>query len=508
MNTLHQYLKAAGAEAIPAGLPDFPMMLPGGGVPRKNQIEDLTALLRSNRFGLFSDAGTGKSLPMHAEILWHKALENRVLALLPPVLILQFVRDIHETFPGSADFLTTQDFTKGKAQRDKLIAEWDSEGTWPDVLLMSTAMFIKYTSLLKENGYDVVIVDEAQSLRGSESKAHRAVYDYTDKEDESILRLSTGTPVHNTVLDLYAHVNLLQRSEFFNIDTFKRRFCIREYDFIKVMKQTRRGPRSVNVRTEKIVGFKNLDELNKIVYKKASRVTKDEVLSLQPPVIIRQPVTMAPGHYRLYRTMLKQRMLEIEEEGILFTAELEVQLRQMLMKIVVAPQLFVAEGKKVENILMESLRTIRDAIPEDQKLLVYSYHNAASDAVADAFSEYNPAVIYGGRPNNAEEAERFKHDPDCRLLAGNPVSSGVGLNLQHVCSTVVVYEPWAVPGDFTQALARVWRSGQEEGVVCYLLEAQKTGFPAMIDTMLARNALAVEANGDPASFLKYMTGER
>jgi len=504
VSTLHSYITSTGVtNKLPKSLPDFQLAYP----PRQNQVHDLRCLLKNNRWGLFSDAGVGKSLPMHALMLWHAALGNRTLVLLPPVLILQFMSDLHEVFTGSDKFISHENFSIPKPKRDKLLAKWMADGSWPDVLLMSTQMFTRYPQVFKAVPYDVVIVDEAQSLRGSESKIYSAVCDYTAKEAETALVLSTGTPVHNTPLDLYAMGSLLQRDEWLNISSFKRRFCVRDYSYVHVMKQTRRGPKSVRVQTEKIVDFKNLEVLNQIIYSRASRATKSEVLSLKDPTIVRQKVKMSTGHYRLYRKMLKERMLELDN-GTLLTAELEVQLRQHLMKIAVAPHLFVEDGKKIDNQLMEALKAIIDGLGTEGKLIVFSTHNAAVETVAEAFPDLAPAIIYGGprssTAKNTEESERFKTDPACRLLSSNTQSGSVGMNYQKVCSTIAFYEPTTIPGDFTQALARAYRSGQTEVVVCYLIEAEKTAFPRMIDAMLGRGEMAAEVNGDKQSFIDYM----
>jgi SNF2 family DNA or RNA helicase len=56
--------------------------------------------------------------------------------------------------------------------------------------------------------------------------------------------------------------------------------------------------------------------------------------------------------------------------------------------------------------------------------------------------------------------DRFLEDPTCRVLIAQPLSAGMGLNLQGVSSDVLFLETPLVPKDFHQAVGRVYREGQ------------------------------------------------
>ena len=513
----YTYLADAGSLEPPPLLPNFPMRYYDpvsrqyeSIAPREFQVSDLGHLLRHPRWGLFSDPGTGKSLTMHAIMLYYIGHGERVLCLMPPVLIPQFTHALFDTFDGSKDYVTSVNLTLPPGKRDKLIAEWDADGgRWPNILMMSYQMFLKNKKLLKEKLYNVVICDEAQALRGSESGIHKAILKYTQSKEDTALVLSTGTPVHNTAVDAYAMTTLLRRSAYFNLDAFNRRHAIFDERWATLERKTNRGLQKIRKAVRVVIGYEDIEHINKVMYKRASRVTKDQVLDLARPTILRVPIELYGPHLRLYNKLLRERMIEIEEEGILLTAELEVQLRELLMSVVLAPEDF---KPGVKNALMDAVQVQRDAIGTDKKVLMFANHNRAVEVIAETFSadRAEAAMVYGGSMSsttkNAKNAAAFNEDPSIKVMPAHPRSGGVGLNLQHACHNVFVVEPFGVHGDFTQGLARVWRGGQKHPVTCWVFEVQGTAYPAMVDRMLNNNETAAIANGDKHFLKHYLTG--
>ena len=498
--TLHRYLKDAGVVDIPSSLPDFPMEW----VPKPHQVYGLNLILRSPRFGLFDDAGTGKSLIMQAVSLLYVAWGNKIICLMPPATLDQFVETTHTNYKTSDRWLSHKIIDKPPATRDKWFSQWDMGNSWPGMLLMSYEMFLKLVPILKDRGYNVLITDEAQKLRGSESNVHAAVYNYTADEGDTALLLATGTPQHHTPIDCYAMTRLINRKAYASLKTFKRLHC--NIKSFRIGRRIRGRMRQVTV--EEIESFKNLDTMNCHLYANARRVELGEVTNLTRPTIVPVTLKLAPAHQKIYNTLAKERMLEIGEERVI-TAKEASQLREHLMGIACDPSDY--SEKPVQNKVFDEVEALLDSIGPTRKVLLYAHHNRVIEALADRFAKLNPVLVYGGSRSsttkNRKAIKAFQADSDHRLLIAHPQSGGVGLNFQHVCHHIIFVEPTSIQGDFSQVIARVLREGQKEGVLVYILKIMGTVYPKMVEVMLDNSDLAKEVNLDMKSFRAFVEGK-
>jgi len=500
--TLHHYLKDAGVRDIPSNLPDFPMAFE----PRESQKTGLSMMLTDLKFGLFDDAGTGKTVIMQAYALLYIAWGNKVLCLMPPILLDQFHETLHETFLGSEDWMNAVIMDFGPAKRDKTFPEWDAENAWPDMLLMTYEIFLKLQDIFKPRGYDILITDEAQNLKGSESKIHAAVYNYTEGDDTALV-LATGTPLHHTPVDGFAMTRLINREAYLTLRGFERKHC--EKKSFKISKRIRGRMRKIRV--SQITGYKNLDLLNRNLYAHARRVTKDQVLSRKTPTILTVRVSLGKQHQTLYDKLASEKMLEIGEDRVL-TATEAVQMREHLMQLACSPQLY-SEKSITNNILVE-LDQLMDSIGPDKKIAIYAHHNSTIETLDGHFrgqmksGDEPPALVYGGQSDSKsrKSVSLFKNDPTVTRLIAHPQSGGVGLNLQHVCHNLIFFEPTSIHGDFMQVLARFDRTGQKHAVLVYLISVIGTTYPKMIETMLDNSDRARGVNLDKFSFRDFISG--
>lgn len=492
------YLKAAGVEELPPNFVDHDMD-PEKPV-RKSQVSGLYRLLTESKWGLYDDAGTGKTLILHAAALYYIQWGNKIIALMPPILFDQFVEAMHTEFPGCEKYahVLICNSTLRRRKLEKIL----EKGEDLNMVVITYESFIKYQDLLWNNGFNILIADEAHKLRVAESEFYSSVYNYTDNED-TVLAVSTGTPIFNTPLDGYAMTNLTSRGTYKSLQSFKRLYCDIVYFKIPVRK---RSGRRFRARVEKIKGYKNLPTMHAKMYKKARRVRKKDVLSLKDPTIIPVNLKMSASHQKVYSEMANSRMLEMPD-GRLLSARLAVQLREALMQIACNPHAYT--DKKVDDVLFNMLLEIRQQI--EGKLIVYAHHNVTLESLYERLEDETPALVYGGRKRtdsgNRKDIQRFLKDDNCRDLLAHPETAGVGLNLQGVSHTVLFYEPTPIPGMFSQAMDRVLRGGQKNAVTVYLFKLLGTIYPRMVAEMLDRSDQAGIVNCDKSTFRSWVYGD-
>ena len=120
-------------------------------------------------------------------------LAKKVLILAPPSLLPQWRDELASKF--NLDFVSQQDTLK--------FIDVHSH----DLLLMShaSASYPEKSKALQEIFWDLVIVDEAHSMKNSVTKKHQLVKNLSKRH----LLLLSATPIQNNLEELYNMVELL-----------------------------------------------------------------------------------------------------------------------------------------------------------------------------------------------------------------------------------------------------------------------------------------------------------
>lgn len=119
-----------------------------------------------------------------------------------------------------------------------------------------------------------------------------------------------------------------------------------------------------------------------------------------------------------------------------------------------------------------------------EKIVVYSYHHAVHDILADRLKEFKPVKYTGEEsPKQKEDSKKAFCDGDSQILLMS-INAGAGLDgLQFVSAIAVVVElSWSY-GQIAQALGRLHRDGQESPVMAYFLLSDQGSDPIMLDVL-------------------------
>ena len=484
-------------------------------IPMKHQVTGLNQTLAFDRYGLYDEPGCGKTLIAQAAALYMAGYGNKVVVIMPPVLLEQFEEELDHTFYGWRDNVTFHALREGPDKREVLFEEWRHTG-WPDIMAMSYQQFAKLPKpkkkknketgkmevagpcnpddnichVLKVAGYNYVIADEAHALKNPGSNQHKAVKYLLGPVGNAGLLLMTGTPIPNELTDAYGLIDLVTPGKYASMRSFERLHCLY---------------RTNDDGWSTLIGYQNRDVLSTHLYARARRVTKDKVLKLKKPQVIEVPVNLDPAHHKLYKKLVRERFLEVGD-GII-SAMNQQSLRQKSLQIVTTPENFT--DTPVKNEIFTAVDQLMDSIGmHDEKVVVFAHFRESVESLQAHFEKkkLNPAVVYGGKGSNAAQVKKFLKDDTCRVLVANPRSGGVGLNLQSVCRWVIFAEPTSVPGDFKQASERVHRRGQKGVVTIYILKALGTGSPQLTRNMLRKEGETMGIVKDNNSLLDELLG--
>ncbi len=513
--TLRDFLTAARV-SNPAS---FGQYLEMAFTPRQDQIVGLNRSLYHNRFGLFDDPGCGKTVQIQAKAMQLISEGNKVLLLMPPVLLGQFVESLCETFTNPERYFNWHVLTEGPAHRETLIQLWEKQG-WPEMLLMSYEMYYGVLGkrpkgekkrpatawMLREN-YRIIECDEGHKLCGHDTLLHDQITWHLGEVDESMIGISTGTPMPTSPLSAYGLIALLNPGAYSNFGQFERLHAI--YKRIRLKEPRVYGNKKIEW-INKLDGFKGQELIRQNLYAHGRRVIKEQVLSLSEPIIREVPVVLGQDHMRLYKRLEKERILEYQGQ-IIAGGINDQRLRQALLRIVTNPEAFA--GKPIYNAVLESLTALIEshgnAMPlEDgfpNKVIIFCNLRATAGWLMEVFKKlgFNPVKLNGDTPNKETARKQFMEDPTCRILVANPESAGFGLNFQSVCRTTIFAEPTAIPGDFKQAMERIYRGGQKGVCFVYILRASGTIAPRATKEMLNRMAEINKVNRDSVILSTY-----
>lgn len=112
---------------------------------------------------------------------------------------------------------------------------------------------------------------------------------------------------------------------------------------------------------------------------------------------------------------------------------------------------------------------VQENAAADRKTLVWSNFVGNLHAIEALLATHEPAMIFGGIPSAPDapegirtrerEMERFRTDPDCRVLLANPAAMAEGVSLHDVCHDAVYVDRTFNAGQYLQSLDRIHRLG-------------------------------------------------
>ena len=291
--------------------------------------------------------------------------------------------------------------------------------------------------------FSAVVLDEAQHIKNRETKNAKAV-----KLLEADRRLAlTGTPVENSVADVWSIFDFLMPDYLGDYETFKLNFenPIRESgDAAALAKLKRKIAPFILRRVKKSVAKDLPDKIVKVSY-----------------------CPMSDEAQREYLAALAQTRREagsvVRAKGF---AKSKFELLAMLMRL-----RQIASRAKVEPFLEQ----LTDAVAGGHKILVFSQFVKMLKILSDELTRAGIPFCYldGSTKDRLGECNRFNRDPKIPVFLISLMAGGTGLNLTGA-DMVMHYDPWWNPAVEDQATDRAHRIGQKKTVYVMKMIASGT----------------------------------
>ena len=260
----------------------------------------------------------------------------------------------------------------------------------------------------------------------------------------------TGTPIENSLKDLWAQFHFLQPDLLGNESAFTKQFInpikqgnsrmelrLRQLitPFILRRSKSEVAPELPPL-TEEII-YCDMPESQDEIYLQEKNSLRNTLLRLSPNKKQHQQFTVLNGISRLRQLACHPRMIFSDYEG---------------------------SSGKLEQII-DTYRTLRS---EGHKVLIFSSFVKHLELIAAEFHKYGwqYALLTGASTNRPEEIARFSQTEEIQAFLISLKAGGVGLNLTQA-DYVFIVDPWWNPAAEAQAIARAHRIGQNKQVIAY-----------------------------------------
>lgn len=446
---------------------------------KRFQVEICNALAPLQEEGHYLDMGVGKTVCSTVCALFQMMRHgNRTVVIMPPLLLKQWEVWLKSITPA----VSVVRYQGTPKQRKEMNLD-------ADFVLVGSQIFKKeydrFQEFFSELQY-TVIVDEATMVCNIGSDTHQKVYDFCLGRFRMLL---TGTPMNNP-MDGYGLMKFIAPGAYRNKKQFDN-LHVADRDFFG-------NP----------CEFQNLELLAQNMAINARRVLLADVNDEMPQVAyIPVNYELDDKHLKLYRKLAEEELLKLPDGGKI-DATSGNRLTHCLNQIIVNYGHFAG----YPSLCSSTVPLIEGKLSElgNGKLVVFAHYKMSIAYLTEKLAKYGAVQINSEVTSSQKEKnlERFKTDPNCRVLVAQIRSAGYGLDgLQHVCNHAFYAEPCQQPRDFHQSVARLARTGQKFSVQIYIGMAAGTLQVRTFNNLLNNDELVNSVIRNVADLRKAIFGE-
>lgn len=312
--------------------------------------------------------------------------------------------------------------------------------------------------------FQTVIVDELQSFKSPDSKRFKALKSVMPAVTRFIGL--TGTPTPNSIEDIWSQIYLMDGGVRLgkNITSFRHTFMHPGYT----------NPQGI------VCQWLPNDGAEQMIYRLISDIVismKNTVLKLPPIVFIDDYVHMSPDEMKMYKTFVKDAVLEFDT-GTIATAVNAAVMSSKLQQLASGSIYTVDENgvstgcyTVVHQQKLERIQYIREN-SDDNILIAYQFKSDA-DMIMRYFKQLGlPCEIFDS--DKSDEYIRRWDAGEIPTLLIQPAAAGFGLNFQYNGHTLVWFSQTFNLEHYLQTICRLYRQGQTHTVYIHLIMTHGT----------------------------------
>jgi SNF2 family DNA or RNA helicase len=468
--------------------------------PYEHQRKVLENSWSAIEHALFLEMGCGKSkiLLDNIAILYNKGEIDSALIVAPKGVYDNWVSgEIPAHLP---DYIKTRVFkwSPSETKKNQALRESALENSIDLTILVmnveafSTLKGTKFAGKFLLGKKVLFAVDESTTIKSPSARRTKNIVRLS--KYAQYRRILTGSPVTRSPLDLYTQCEFLDPEllGYSSYYSFRARYA-------EMLNRTAGG------RTFKqVIGYKNLEELNKMLLEFSSRVLKKDCLDLPDKIYLTRNIELTPEQAKAYKEMKDYAITQLydEEKG-----GQQVSATSVLTKMLRLHQLSCGfmttddkENVEIKSKRLDELMNILDEV-EGKAIIWANYRHDIHrilEAIRKAHGDDSVGAYYGD-VNDFDRRLYLKQFQDLksplRFIVGNTQTGGYGINLT-AASSVIYYSNNFDLEKRLQSEDRAHRIGQVNKVTYIDIVCKGTVDEKIVKSLLAKQNIAAEVLGE------------
>ncbi|MDD2463146.1 MAG: DEAD/DEAH box helicase [Desulfobulbus sp.] len=322
---------------------------------------------------------------------------------------------------------------------------------------------------LEQCSFDLIVFDEIQALKNRNTATHQACKAFRSRVAIGL----SGTPIENSVEDLFAIFSICLPGFFGTFKTFQHTFLTPIEKFGSVRKE--------ELLSEKIQPFLLRRSRTKVLVELPELIEDDRSCELSGDQLLLYRETIAEQQLLLDNIADQEARVDYLHVFAMLTRLKQICDHPCLVEKCTDPNQY-SSGKW--DLFLELLD---ESLENGRKVVVFSQYIGMLDLMAHHLSENDIgfATLRGDMNIAKRQAmiDQFATDSQCMVFLASLLAGGTGIDL--IAGNVVIhYDRWWNPAKENQATARVHRMGQQDVVHLFRLSTQNT-LEEKIDKVLA-----------------------
>lgn len=438
-----QTLRKIGFKNVPSPIQrDYDW--PGAHRPMAHQRDTASFLSLNQRAFCFNEQGTGKTAASiwAADYLMTQGVVSRVLVVCP--VSIMYSAWLADMFSFAVH--RRVDVAYGGRHKRRSIVE----GTAEFIVINYDGVDIVKDEL-KEGGFDLIIIDEANAYKNAKTKRFKALRHIVT--DKTWIWMMTGTPAAQSPLDAYGLAKMCV--------PHRAPMLFGAYRDMVMQQLTR----------FKWVPKASAEDVVHRLLQPAVRYTKEQCLDLPEVTHTSRFAPMSPQQVKYYKDLKKNMLIQAAGEEV-SAVNAAANLTKLLQ--ISCGAVYTDVGNVIEFDVSSRLNAILETIEEATNKVLVFVPFTHTIALLDRFLKKNGITceIINGEVSVAKRTSifnRFQETPNPKVLLIQPQAAAHGVTLT-AANVVIWYAPVTSIESYLQANARVHRKGQKNPVTVVHIE--------------------------------------
>jgi SNF2 family DNA or RNA helicase len=465
--------------------------------PFEHQKDALKKCWNKKAFAIFAEMGTGKTKIAldNACILYNKGQIDRLLVVAPKGTYMNWVDQeipVHVPDYIEKDVLAWKPNITEKYEL-QLKAIRNPENFKLKIFVMNVESLSTkkgcYYAKLFLSSKAMMIIDESTTIKNPQAKRTKNILELS--KEAPYKRILTGSPVTQSPMDLWSQMDFLE-PEILGQQSF---YAFRTKYAVLITASAAGGTHKF----QKIVKFKNLKELGKLVSPHSYRILKKDCLDLPDKIFTKRIIELSDEQKKAYSEMKTSAITILKGE-----AATAVNVLTQLIKLhqITCGHMKTDSGDII-NLKNSRLDELMQILGETTgKAIIWANYihdiNTIESAIKKEFGLDSYCTYYGATKQEDRQAciNKFQDETNpVRFFIGNTQTGGYGITLTQA-STVIYYSNNYDLEKRIQSEDRAHRIGQKNPVLYVDLVAKETVDEKIIQALRNKVNIASEINGE------------